>query len=135
SSGGSGEESLAGQPLLEQAIYAVCREGTTRARADRAYAALRDGFFDWNEVRVSAAREVAVAFAGMPDAMERAERVVGILQEVFETTYSYDLESLHKKGQKPAQKQLERYRGTTPFVVAYVLNHGLGAAPAPLDKD
>src|SRR5438034_11269402 len=45
------------RPVLEQFIYGVCREGTTREHADRAFRALRDRFFDWNEVRVSSARE------------------------------------------------------------------------------
>src|SRR5690349_5420178 len=85
------------RPILEQFIYGICREGATRAQADRAYANLRDRFFDWNEVRVSSSREIEEAMEDLPDAEGRAQRLLSFLQEVFETTFAYDLESLHKK--------------------------------------
>src|SRR5262245_59347011 len=99
----------AGRPVLEQFLYAVCREGTTRDKADRAFRALREAFFDWNELRVSSVREVADALHNLPRAEARAQRIIGFLQEVFETTFSFDLEGLHKKGLKEAGKKLDRY--------------------------
>jgi endonuclease III len=121
-------------PVLERMVYAVCREGTSREEADQAYASLRKSFFDLNEIRVSAAREVARAIKELPDSMDRADRIISILQEVFETTYSYDLEGLQKKGLKQAQKQLERYRGANPFVVAFVLRHSMDGHAIPVDS-
>lgn len=121
--------------VLEQLLYAVCREGATRARADQAFAALHRAFFDWNEVRVSSVREVQEVLAGLPDPENRALRLLTLLQEVFESTYSFDLESLHKKGVKQAQKQLERYQGATPYAIAYTIQHGLGGHALPLDAD
>lgn len=121
--------------VLNRMVYAVCREGTTREEADTAFKKLGESFFDLNEVRVSAAREVARALAELPDYMARAERIISILQEVFETTYSFDLESLHKKGLKQAQKLLERYRGSSPFMVAHVLRHSMDGHAIPVDED
>src|SRR5947209_1093439 len=43
----------AARPVLEEAVYALLREGATGEEADRAFDALRKDFFDWNEVRVS----------------------------------------------------------------------------------
>jgi endonuclease III len=120
--------------VLERMVYAVLREGTTREEADQAYKHLLKAFFDLNEVRVSAAREVARAIQNLPDSMARSERIIAILQEVFETTYSYDLEGLHKKGLKQAQKVLERYRGSTPFLVSYVLRHSMDGHAVPIDE-
>src|SRR5262245_54994106 len=74
------------RPVHEQLIYAICREGATRDRADAAYRNLRERFFDWNEVRVSAPAEVEEAMDGLPDSGARAERIIGLLQEVFEST-------------------------------------------------
>ena len=54
-----GVEELPARPVLEQFLYAVCREGTTRSLADQAYAALQSRFFDWNEIRVSGPEEIA----------------------------------------------------------------------------
>jgi len=121
--------------VLHRMVYAVCREGVTREEADSAFKKLGAAFFDLNEVRVSAAREVARALQDLPDNMDRAERIISILQEVFETTYSFDLESLHKKGLKQAQKLLERYRGSSPFMVAHVLRHSMDGHAIPVDED
>jgi endonuclease III len=120
-------------PVLEQFLYAVCREGTTREEADRAFGSLRERFFDWNEVRVSSQRELGEAFDDVSDGNVRGERVVNFLQEVFETTYSFDLEILHKKGLKQAAKQLQRYEAANDYAVAWVILHSLGGHAVPLD--
>src|SRR5262245_60360662 len=109
------------RPVLEQLLYAVCREGATREQADQAFRHLRERFFDWNEVRVSSTREVEEAFTGMSDAEARAQRIIGLLQEVFETTFSFDLETLHKKGLKQAAKQISRYQAANDYAVAWVI--------------
>src|SRR5215475_10368928 len=116
------------RPVLEQFLYAVCREGATREQADRAFRSLRERFFDWNEVRVSSPREVEEALGDVPDAETRANRLISLLQEVFETTFSFDLEGLHKKGLKQAAKQLARYEAVkgNDFAVAWVIQRALG---------
>ena len=120
-------------PVLDQFVYGVCREGATREQADRAFAALREQFFDWNEVRVSSAREVEEALADLPDAEPRAERLISFLQEVFEADFSFDLEGLRKKGLKEAAKQLAKYQAANDYVVAWVVQHSLGGHAIPLD--
>ena len=121
------------RPVLEQFLYAICREGATRGQADRAFRNLQERFFDWNEVRVSSAREIEEALGDIPDAENRANRLVSFLQEVFETTYSFDLESLHKKGLKQAAKQLARYQAANDYAVAWVIQQSLGGHAIPLD--
>jgi len=122
------------RPVLEQFIYGICREGATAEEADKAFRNLRHRFFDWNEVRVSSIRELEEAFAGMPDSELRAQRLVSFLQEVFETTFSFDLESLHKKGLKQAAKQLSRYQAANDYVGAWVIQQALGGHAIPLDE-
>src|SRR5437764_544493 len=80
------------RPVLEQLVYGICREDATREQADRAYQNLRTQFFDWNEVRVSSPHEVEEALGELSDAPRRAERIIALLQEVFENTFSFDLE-------------------------------------------
>src|SRR5438105_13123061 len=72
--------------VLEQFLYAICREGASRELADRGFRNLQERFFDWNEVRVSSVREVEEALDDMPNAEYRANRLISFLQEVFETT-------------------------------------------------
>ena len=121
------------RPVLEQFIYAICREGATREQADRAYAHLQERFFDWNEVRVSSARELEEAFAGLSGPDLRAQRLISFLQEVFETTFSFDLEGLQKKGLKQAAKQLARYQAANEYAVSWVVQRTLGGHAIPLD--
>lgn len=122
------------RPVLEQVILGILREGTTSAKAEQAFRALQTSFFDWNEIRVSMVREVADVLADLPDPDDRASRIINFLQEVFETTYSFDLESLHKKGLKMAEKQLQRFQGVNPFAVAYAMQTALGGHALPVDQ-
>jgi endonuclease-3 len=121
------------RPVLEQFIYGICREGTTRERADRAFKALQERFFDWNEIRVSSVRELEEALSDLPDAEVRAERLIRFLQEVFEKRFCFDLEDLHKKGLKVAAKQLSCYEAANDYVGAWVVQHSLGGHAIPVD--
>lgn len=122
------------RPVLEQFIYAVCREGTTREPADKAFRQLQHRFFDWNEVRVSSTRELAEALSGLPHPEARAQRIIDFLQEVFETEFSFDLAALEKKGAKLAAKQLARYQAANDYAVSQVVQHSLGGHAVPLDE-
>jgi endonuclease III len=124
------------RPVLEQLIYAICREGTTSDRADQAFRNLAERFFDWNEVRVSQPSEVEEALGHLPDAGARAERIIGLLQEVFESTFSFDLETstgVDKKGLKGAAKYLAKYQGANDYAIAWVTQQTLGGHAIPLD--
>ena len=123
------------RPVLEQLLYAILRESATRDLAERAYRSLQERFFDWNEIRVSSPGEVEEVIAELPQAKSKSERIVNLLQEVFETTFSFDLESLHKKGLKQAAKQLSRYEAVkgNDYAVAWVIQQSLGGHAIPLD--
>ena len=59
---------------------------------------LISSFHDLNELRVSHVDEVMDSLhESVPDRALKAKRIVQILQFVFETTYSYDLEQMKKK--------------------------------------
>src|SRR5262245_25740930 len=121
------------RPVLEQFIYAICREGATPEQADEAFANLRRRFFDWNEIRVSSLRELEESLENLPEPEVRAQRIISFLQEVFETTFSFDLEPLHKKPLKQAAKQLSRYQAANDYVVSWVVQQSLGGHAIPLD--
>lgn len=122
------------RPVLEEVVYAILREGTTTADADRAYDGLRKAFIDWNEIRVSTVQEVADALRPMPGAGGRAKRIIGLLQKVFEERYAFTLDDLDKKGLKQAAKQLSRYKeDVNDFTVAWVVQRTLGGHAVPLD--
>ena len=53
---------------------------------------------------------------------------------MFETTFSFDLESLQKKGVKQAAKQLARYTAANDYATAWVVQQSLGGHAIPLDN-
>jgi endonuclease-3 len=123
------------RPLLEELVYAICREASTAAEADAGYARLRKVFVDWNEVRVSTVQEVADVLRPLSGSGTRAKRIIGLLQEVFEDRYTFDLGDLGKKGLRDAARQLRRYKGgVNDYVVAWVLQRLLGGHAIPLDE-
>jgi endonuclease-3 len=124
---------LPDRPVLEQMVYAVLREGSTRKEADKAFDHLQKTFFDWNEVRVSSPHEVEEVLAELSHPAAKAQRVIGLLQEVFESTFSFDLDGLNKKGTKQAARQVGRYQAADDYTVAWVTQQALGGHAIPVD--
>ena len=119
--------------VLEQLLFAACLEDAKYDDAEQAFATLGHNFFDWNEVRVTTVRELAEEMSCLPAPGAAAERVKQILQAVFETRYAFDLEELRKANLGPATDQLHKTKGTSPFVVSYVVQAALGGHSVPID--
>jgi endonuclease III len=119
--------------VLEHLLYAVVRAGTTREKADKAFHNLKTRFVDWNEVRVSTVQELCDAMGPLPDVATRAQRLIGLLQEWFELTYSFDMEEVAKKGLKEGAKKISRLNDADDYSVAWVMQNGLGGHAIPLD--
>ncbi len=117
--------------VLEHLLYACCLENSPFEAADEAFARLQQKFFDWNEVRVTTVTELAETLACLADPSAAATRLKRCLQSVFETHYAFDLEGLKKQKLGKSSDEVERINGTTPFVVAYVIQHALGGHAIP----
>src|SRR5437868_6852323 len=85
------------RPLLEQMLFACCLENAPYDKAEKTYQHLSSSFFDWNEVRVSTVKELAESMRDLPDPSSAASNLKRILQNVFEATYSFDLEPVKKQ--------------------------------------
>jgi len=122
--------------LLEHLLYACCLENSPPDAAERCFALLQPGekYFDLNEVRVTTTRELADVLSSLNDPQEAAGRVKGVLQHVFESLYSFDLENLKKQNIGQAVQTLEEYDGVTPFALAYVTQAALGGHAIPLNR-
>jgi endonuclease III len=120
--------------VLEHLLYACCLENASYEAADQAYAAVSTDFFDWNEVRVSTVKELAEVMRALPDPSSAASNLKQILQGVFESTYSFDLELLRKQNLGVAQQRLKKLEGCTDFAVAYVTQAVLGGHAIPVDR-
>jgi endonuclease III len=122
------------QPLLESLLFACCLENARHDLAQTAYAKLRNSFFDWNEIRVSTVKELAEVLDSLPEPSEAAARFKGILQSVFESDYSFELEHLKKQNIGAAVKRLQKLQGVSSFAVAYATQTALGGHSIPVDK-
>ncbi len=122
------------QPLLESLLFACCLENTHYDVAQEAFTKLRNSFFDWNEIRVSTVKELAEVMGALAEPPAAAARLKGILQSVFESDYSFELEQLKKQNIGTAVKRLQKLSGATPFVVAYGTQTALAGHSIPVDK-
>lgn len=120
--------------VLEHLLYACCLENAHYEQADKAFAAVSTSFFDWNEVRVSTVKELAEVMNMLPDPPAAAANLKRALQGVFESTYSFDLETLKKQNLGQAQQRLKKLEGTTHFTIAYLTQATLGGHAIPIDR-
>ena len=115
-------------------LFAGCLEDAPFQAADKVYSFLKTHFFDLNEVRVSTVNELAEVMRPLPNPQAAAANVKRVLQGVFESSYSFELESLKKQTIGQAIKRLEKLGGATPFSIAYVTQVALGGHSIPLDR-
>ena len=119
--------------VLEAVVYGVCHESTSREHANQALSRFKDGFFDWNEVRVSTVEEIQGVLAGIPDTEARHE-IRRFLRQLFEKTYGFTLEALTKKPLKESLKALGDHEAfQSDFVEATVTRLSLGGHAIPVD--
>ncbi|QDT75394.1 hypothetical protein [Lacipirellula limnantheis] len=120
--------------LLQNLLFACCLENSLHEAAEKVFHSLSTDYFDWNEVRVSTIRELSDVLKPLNDPTESATRLKRVLQSVFETHYSFDLEPLKKQNIGVAVKTLEKYNGSTSFIVAYVTQQSLGGHSIPVNQ-
>jgi hypothetical protein len=98
------------------------------------FASLQEGYFDWNEVRVTTISELAEVMSALSDPPEAANRLKRALQGVFEKYYSFDIDILRKGNLGKAVKEFEGINGITPFGVSYVAQNALSGHSIPVNK-
>jgi endonuclease-3 len=120
--------------ILEHLLFACLLEDSSQESAEQAFEKLKSDYFDWNEVRVSTIRELTEVLKPLEKPAEAAARLKQTLHSVFESVYQFDIETLKKQNIGQAAKQLEKYNGATPFVVAYVTQMALGGHSIPINR-
>ncbi len=120
--------------VLEHLLFACVLEDAPYEPAEESFAGLVHTFFDWNEVRVTSIAELAEVMASLPDPRRAAHRIKRVLHSLFEDNFSFDLEALRKQNLGPTVQWLEKLEGTDRFVVAYVVQAGLGGHAIPIDS-
>jgi endonuclease-3 len=122
------------RPVLEHLLFACCLENAKYEPAEQAFQILKTGFFDWNEVRVSTARELAETVPMLPDPLAAMTNAKRLLYSIFESTYSFDLENLKKLNLGAAVQKIAKFEGATHFIVGYATQVTLGGHAIPIDR-
>ena len=122
------------RPIFEHLIFACLVEDSPQESAEQVFNSLKHDYFGWNEVRVSTIRELTDALKPLVNPAESAARLKQTLHAVFESVYEFDIETLKKQNIGAAAKLLQKYNGTTPFGVAFVIQHALGGHSIPLNR-
>ena len=90
-------EPVEGADLLQQGVVAVLRRRLTQDQAASSLAKLLKTYDDWNEVRVSQAKEIAASLKGaQSNVVAAAIDVKTYLQEVFQQSHGLELEFLRE---------------------------------------
>ena len=122
------------RPVLDHLLFACCLENAHYEKAEEAFAGLVHTFFDWNEIRVTTLKELSEVVSCLPDPSAAAHRVKRVLQDVFEASYSFEVEELRKKNLGQAVERLRKVNGATPFGVNYVTQSALSGHAVPIDS-
>ena len=123
-----------GRTVLEHLLFACCLENSRHADVEDVFARLTEAYFDWNEVRVTTVTELAEVMASLIDPVDSARRLKTTLQSIFETHYAFDIDALRKQNLGKSIKDIERYKGMTPFILAYVTQNALGGHAIPINQ-
>ncbi len=124
----------ANRSVLDHLLFSCCLEDSTVEAADEVFARLQVEYYDLNEVRVTTTAELAELMKRLSDPQSAAARVRKALHGVFEAHYNFDIEVLKKENLGKAQEMLSKYRGISPFSIAYVTQHALGGHSIPIDE-
>lgn len=121
--------------VMDHILLGLVQEGTSLTKGMGTYRRLVGSFHDLNELRVSHPAEIADQLFDVPEPDVKARRILLLLQFVFETTYSFDLDSMRKKPLKQAHKQLSKITGVTDFAVSAAVQRALGGHAIPVDAE
>ncbi len=120
--------------VLEYLLYAICLEGASPSVAEQTLDTLVHAFYDFNEARVSSQRELSECLSELSSPQDAATCIKGVLQTLFEATYSFDLEFLRKLDVAEVYEQLKKYQGLSNFVIAYTMQAILRQNTVPVSE-
>ncbi len=96
---------------------------------------LRAELVDWNELRVSSAREIEELIAPLGDAADKAVALRNILQKLFVERHTLNLSHFQRFGRERIEKELDAFGGLTPTVKARMMLKAFDVNVLPMTAD
>ncbi len=115
-------------------ILGVFSRDAPESRAREALERMRRLVVDYNELRVTAPREIAEQVGDYPDAYTKAEDMSRALNRIFAIEHTVSLAPLAGRSRKEVRDYLARIDGLEPYTRARVMLFGLQQHAVPLDE-
>lgn len=126
-------QAAADEDLVPILIMAVLSAEAPRKLAQKALESFQSEFVDYNELRVSPAKEIGDRMGkNFPLAREKGDTLARVLNAVFDKTSSMTMEYMKDLSKKDLRRHLAEV-GLSPYSVAYVMLLGFGTHAVPLD--
>ncbi len=107
--------------FLDLIVFHKLHTALPAQQALRGFNELKEGFVDWNEVRVSAVREIQEALGLCPGSLELAVFVKDLLELIHREKQDVSLEFLAEKNLGEIRQYLKRFRGLDPSTTELLL--------------
>ncbi len=121
--------------VVDLIIYHMLHLHLPLKAAEAGFKRLKRNFVDWNEVRVSAAREIAAVLGNSKCSLELAERIRGFLQRVHSDRHDTSLECLNEMTIAEARRYLRSFGALSTATIDLVLRLKKSQSTVPLDKE
>lgn len=118
---------------LAELILTILSQNTTDANRDRAWAALRARYPEWERVRDAPRRELEETIRPAGLVTGKAAAIQGALDRLYREVGRLSLDHLAAMGDEEALRYLRSFRGVGLKTAACVLCFALGRAVMPVD--
>jgi endonuclease-3 len=118
---------------LNALIHTILSQNTSDTNSDRAYAALRQRFPDWEDVHRTPLRTLISTIRSGGLANIKAVRIKALLEEIWGEQGHFDLSFLRDLSDDEVQAYLARFKGIGSKTIACVLLFGMGRPAFPVD--
>lgn len=118
---------------LDTLVHTILSQNTSDVNSDRAYAALRQRFPDWEDVHRAPLRMLISTIRSGGLANIKAVRIKALLEEIWAEQGHFDLSFLGDLPDEEVRAYLARFKGIGPKTMACVLLFGMGRPAFPVD--
>lgn len=118
---------------MEELISCILSQHTSDVNSFPAFTRLRETYPDWSDVVAAGADNVADVIRKAGLANQKAKFIVGCLEEIFDRTGSYSIDSLRDLPLADARRWLESLPGVGPKTASIVLCFSFGMGAIPVD--
>jgi endonuclease III len=125
-----------GEPTdpIHQLVVGILSENTAEGKATALFKRICEQMVDLNELRVTPPMELAdIIGTTVPQAREKAARIIRVLNEIRARQDSLDLSFLKQRGRREAREYLESLEGVGLYAAASVMVYSLGGHAIPVD--